>query len=84
MSLEDTKKEFTEKYDELKLGSCVDITIVTDKETEEDNIEISFKDTPTCAPMKEEYEKVLRAALFGGETVYKSLKGLQSRSSEEE
>ncbi len=84
MNLEDTKKEFNEKYDELKLGSCLDIKIVTDKETEEENIEVSFKDTSNCAPLKEEYQKILDTALFGGETIYKTFKGLKPVSEEEE
>lgn len=84
MSLEDTKKEIDEKFEKLKLDSCLDIKIVTDEETKEENIEISFKDTPTCAPMKEEYQKVLDTALFGGETIYKTLKGLKPVAEEEE
>ena len=84
MSLEDTKKEIDEKFEKLKLGSCLDIKIVIDEETEEENIEISFKDTPTCEPLKEEYRKVLDTALFGGETIYKTLKGLKPALEEEE
>jgi len=42
--------------------------------TEYKDIEIHFQDTAECWDVKEEYEDILRAALGGGETVYKTLK----------
>jgi len=41
---------------------------------EDKNIEIRFQDTPECMDEREEYREILRAALGGAETVYKTLK----------
>ena len=42
--------------------------------TEDEDIEIHFQDTPECADEREEYREILKAALGGGETIYKTLK----------
>lgn len=42
--------------------------------TEDEDIEIHFQDTPECWEEREEYRDILRAALGGGETIYKTLK----------
>lgn len=42
--------------------------------TEDEDIEIHFQDTPECIVEREEYRDILRAALGGAETVYKTLK----------
>lgn len=42
--------------------------------TEEEDIEIHFQDTPECIDAREEYREILKAALGGGETIYKTLK----------
>ncbi|GAG80035.1 unnamed protein product, partial [marine sediment metagenome] len=42
--------------------------------TEDKDIEIHFQDTPECWEEREEYMDILRAALGGGETIYKTLK----------
>lgn len=51
------------------LENCVVISV-----TEEGDIEIRFREVPECEKMREEYRKILRAALGGGETIYKTLK----------
>lgn len=73
------KRELHEKYEKLKkkgsnpghnpvsLQNCIDVRV-----TEDENIEITFKDIPTCEVVKDEYRKVLQAALMGGETIYKT------------
>ena len=77
-TLEEMKRELREKFERLKkrgnpgsnpeLGGCLNIGV-----TEEGNIEISFKDTPPCRPLKDKYREVLEAALTGAETIYKTL-----------
>ena len=52
----------------VSLQNCIDVRV-----TPEENIEIRFKDIPTCEPVKADYEKVLRTALMGAETIYKTL-----------
>lgn len=42
--------------------------------TEDKDIEIHFQDTPDCWREREEYREILKAALGGGETIYKTLK----------
>ncbi len=42
--------------------------------TEDKDIEIHFQDAPDCMEEREEYRDILKAALGGGETVYKTLK----------
>lgn len=42
--------------------------------TEDKDIEIHFQDTADCLDEREEYEEILKAALGGGETIYKTLK----------
>ena len=42
--------------------------------TDEEDIEIRFQDTPECREEREEYRDILKAALGGGETIYKTLK----------
>lgn len=76
--LKDMKRELRERFERLKkggnpgsnpeLGNCLNIRI-----TDEKNIEISFKDTLPCRPLKEKYGEVLEAALVGAETIYKTV-----------
>ena len=71
--------ELRKKFERLKgkksnpgspdLQNCINIRL-----TEEKDIEVSFKDVPECGAVKDEYRDVLRAALVGGETIYKTLK----------
>ena len=79
-SLEEMKRELHEKFERLKgkksnpgspeeLENCLSIRL-----TEEKDIEISFKDLPECSAVKDEYREILRAALVGGETIYKTLR----------
>ena len=42
--------------------------------TEDKDIEIHFQDTLDCEDEREEYRDILKAALGGGETIYKTLK----------
>jgi len=42
--------------------------------TSDEDIEIHFQDTPECVVEREEYRDILKAALGGGETIYKTLK----------
>ena len=60
-----------------ELENCINIRL-----TEKGNIEISFKDLPRCRAVKEEYRDILRAALVGGETIYKTLRE-QAKEAEE-
>lgn len=71
------KRELRERFERLKhkgnpgpvsLQNCVDMRV-----TEEENIEIRFKDVPRCEVVKDEYRKILHTALMGGETIYKTL-----------
>ncbi|MBU0846389.1 hypothetical protein KKH23_04310 [Patescibacteria group bacterium] len=41
---------------------------------EDKDIEVRFQDTPECMDAMEEYREILKAALGGSETVYKTLK----------
>jgi len=41
---------------------------------EDGNIEIRFQDTSECWDAEEEYREILKAALGGADTVYKTLK----------
>ena len=79
-SLDEVRRELHEKFERLKgkpsnpgspeeLGNCLSIGL-----TEDGDIEISFKDLPVCMAVKEEYRDILRAALVGGETIYKTLR----------
>ena len=79
-SLDDMKRELREKFERLKgkrsnpgspeeLGECLRIGLTEDKD-----IEISFKDLPECSAVRDEYREILRAALIGGETIYKTLR----------
>lgn len=52
------------------LQNCLDVRV-----TEEENVEIRFKEIPDCEAVKEEYRKVLQTALMGGDTIYKTLPG---------
>ena len=78
-SLADMRRELREKFRRLKkresnpgnpeLQNCVNIRL-----TEEGDIEISFKDVPRCTVVKDKYRDILRAALVGGETIYKTVR----------
>jgi len=50
------------------LDRCIIMGITEDKD-----IEIHFQDTPDCLDEREEYRDILKAALGGGETIYKTL-----------
>ena len=77
-SLAEMRRELRKKFERLKrrsnpgspeLQNCINIRL-----TEEGDIEISFKDLPRCRAVKDEYRDILRAALVGGETIYKTLR----------
>ena len=80
-SLDDMRRELREKFERLEKGkksnpgspeeleNCLSIRL-----TEEKDIEISFKDLPECSAVKDEYRDILRAALVGAETIYKTLR----------
>lgn len=76
MTVEQARKEWNRKYkvwpsssdNPNGLQNCLDVRV-----TEDENIEIRFKDIPTCEAVKEDYRKVLHVALMGGETIYKTL-----------
>ena len=78
--LEGMRRELREKFERLKgkksnpgspeeLENCLTIRL-----TEEKDIEISFRDLPECSAVRDEYRDILRAALVGGETIYKTLR----------
>jgi len=69
-SLEELKKK-TSNPEGLNPGldRCTIMGITEDKD-----IEIHFQDTPECTEEREEYRDILKAALGGGETIYKTLK----------
>ena len=79
MILEEMRRELRKKFEDLKakrsnpgspdLQDCINIRL-----TEEKDVEISFKDLPECSAVKDEYREILRAALVGGETIYKTLR----------
>ena len=50
------------------LDRCIIMGITEDKD-----IEIHFQDTSDCMDEREEYQHILKAALGGGETIYKTL-----------
>lgn len=75
------RKKFGGSLEELKekpsnpeglnpgLERCTIMGITADKD-----IEIHFQDDPDCVDEREEYQQILKAALGGGETIYKTLK----------
>ena len=78
-SLAEMRQELHQKFERLRgksnpgspeeLGNCLSVGL-----TEEEDIEVSFKDLPECRAVKDEYRDILRAALVGGETIYKTLR----------
>ena len=68
--LEDLNKRKASNPEGLNPGldRCIIMGITEDKD-----IEIHFQDTSECMDEREEYQDILKAALGGGETIYKTL-----------